>query len=108
MFLLPLFMVCMITAYTPTIEECGKTDSITASGVKAIEGRTIACDHLPFYSSVKIDGKEYVVHDRFGGDYTNKIDVFMLNKEDAVKFGVKYKLVEVKLPKEIWRYFDYE
>ena len=108
MFLLPMFMVCMITAYSPTVEECGKADAITASGIEAIEGKTIACDHLPFYSSVKIDGKEYVVHDRFGGDYKNKIDIFMTSKEDAINHGVKYRLVEVQLPKKTWRFFGYE
>lgn len=37
-----------VTAYTASYEECGKTDGITASGVKATEGRTIACDFLAF------------------------------------------------------------
>lgn len=90
-----LFVVC--TAYTAAFDECGKTDAITASGVRAIEGVTVACDGLPFGTEVIIDGHTYIVQDRFGGGYdTSKIDIYMYKKEDALKFGRQVKIVEVK------------
>lgn len=92
----PIIMFCTVTAYTPSFEECGKTDGITASGVKATVNRTIACDHLPFGTKVKILGKEYIVEDRFGGDYTDKIDIYMEDKDAAYEFGKQYLLVLVE------------
>ena len=65
-------------------EECGKTDGITACGLPAVQGVTVAADDLPFGTRIRIDGKEYVVEDRFGGDYKNKIDIFMETKEEGL------------------------
>lgn len=94
--LLPVVLTLVTcTAYTASVEECGKTDGITASGVKAVEGRTVAADHLPFGTRVIIDGHTYVVEDRFGGGYTDRIDIYMENKEDAWKFGRQYKEVQI-------------
>ena len=45
-------MVVMCTAYTASVDECGKADAITASGTHCQQGRTIACDHLPFGTKV--------------------------------------------------------
>ena len=90
-----LFVIC--TAYTASFDECGKTDAITASGVRAIQGVTVACDGLPFGTEVIIDGHTYIVQDRFGGNYgKSKIDIYMYKKEDALKFGRQIKIVEVK------------
>lgn len=93
---LPIFMIVCCTAYTPTVEECGKADGITASGVKAVEGRTVAADHLPFGTKIKIDGHIYIVEDRFGGGYNDKVDIFMNDKKDAFHFGRQWKIVEVE------------
>jgi len=84
-----------LTAYTASVEECGKADGITASGTKATQGRTIAADHLPFGTLVEIDGRLYTVEDRFGGGYTNKIDVYFENYADAIEFGRQQKIVRV-------------
>lgn len=89
------FQDVTVTAYTASLEECGKTDGITASGIKATEGRTIAADHLPFGTKVEIDGHTYTVEDRFGGGYTNKIDVYFENYADAIEFGRQQKIVRV-------------
>ena len=90
-----LFVIC--TAYTAAFDECGKTDAITASGVRAIQGVTVACDGLPFGTEVVIDEHTYIVQDRFGGNYgKSKIDIYMYKKEDALKFGRQVKIVEVK------------
>ena len=97
MFSFPTILFVLCTAYTATFDECEKTDAITASGVRAIEGVTVACDGLPFGTEVVIDGHTYIVQDRFGGGYgKSKIDIYMYKKEDALKFGRQVKIVEVK------------
>lgn len=97
MFNLPVYVLVLCTAYTAAFDECGKTDAITASGVRAIEGVTVACDGLPFGTEVVIDGHTYIIQDRFGGNYgKSKIDIYMYKKEDALKFGRQVKIVEVK------------
>lgn len=97
MFNLPTLLLVICTAYTPAFDECGKTDGITASGHKAKQGLTIACDGLPLGTEVVIDGHTYIVQDRFGGGYGKyRMDIFMDKKEDAFKFGRQIKLVEVK------------
>ena len=84
-----------VSAYTASVRECGKSDGITASGVKATEGRTVAADDLPFGTVVRVHGKEYVVEDRFGGGYTNRLDIFMEKEEAAWDFGRQMIDVEI-------------
>ena len=85
--------VYKLTAYCACRKCCGKTDGITASGVKAVQGVTIAADTriLPFGTEVIIDGHEYIVQDRGGAIKGNRIDVYFDNHQDALNFGVKYK-----------------
>lgn len=89
------FQEVTLTAYTASVEECGKADGITASGTKATQGRTIAADHLPFGTLVEIDGHIYTVEDRFGGGYTDKIDIYFDNYMAAINFGRQQRLVRV-------------
>jgi 3D (Asp-Asp-Asp) domain-containing protein len=88
-------VITEVTAYTASIEECGKDDGITASGIKAIEGITIAADDLPFGTKVEIDGQIFVVHDRFGGNYRNRIDIYMVDVSRAWEFGRHRKIVKI-------------
>lgn len=86
----------VVTAYTADPDECGgRGEGITASGYKATEGVTVAADHLPFGTIVEIDGNMYIVTDRFGGGYDNKIDIFMQDKEKAFQFGRQVKTVKI-------------
>ena len=59
----PIVEEYVITAYCPCTKCCGKSDGITASGEKAVEGVTIAADTniLPFGTKVIIDGNEFTV-----------------------------------------------
>jgi len=84
------------SAYTASSDECGKGDGITASGVVAVEGVTIACDDLPFGTVVELDGHTYIVQDRYGGGYVNRIDVFMDSKISADEFGREKLLMKIK------------
>ena len=88
--------IANVSWYTSAADECGgKDDGITASGTIATEGRTIACDHLPFGTKVLINGNEYIVEDRFGGGYTDRIDIYTETKEQAFKNGRQYIEVTV-------------
>ena len=84
-----------LTAYCACKKCCGKTDGITASGVKAVEGITVAADTrvLPFGTKVLIDGHEYTVQDKGGAIKGNKIDIYFEDHMTAKKFGVQYKEV---------------
>ena len=42
-----------------------------------------------------INNQRYIVQDRFGGGHKNRIDIYMNNKEDALKFGRQYHFVEI-------------
>lgn len=86
------------TAYCACIKCCGKTNGITASGVKAIEGVTIAADWnvLPKETVVYIQGIGYrTIQDKGGAIKGNKIDVYFNNHETAKNFGVKKLKVKV-------------
>lgn len=87
-----------LTAYCPCMKCCGKTDGITASGVQAVQGVTIAADTsvLPFDTVVIIGGKEYIVQDVGGAIKGNKIDIYFDNHQEALDFGVQYADVFVK------------
>lgn len=87
-----------LTAYCACKKCCGKTNGITASGVRAKEGVTIAADTsvLPFGTVVLIDGHEYTVQDRGGAIKGNRIDVFFDSHQKALEFGVQHKEIFMK------------
>ena len=84
--------------YCPCVKCCGKSNGITATGVRAKEGRTVAVDVdlIPLGSTVIIDGKEYVAEDTGGGIRGNKIDVFHDTHTEALRFGKKEIDIEVR------------
>ena len=47
----------------------------------------VASDDLPLGTHVLINGREYVVADRFGGGYSGTIDIFVDTYEEAIEFG---------------------
>ncbi|MBU0722583.1 3D domain-containing protein [Patescibacteria group bacterium] len=91
-----------ITAYN---SEAGQTDNspcITANGFNVCENGvedTIAANFLPFGSKVKIPGlfgnRVFVVRDRMNKRFSNRVDVWMIERPDAIKFGVKVARIEV-------------
>ena len=88
----------LITYYCACKLCCGKDDGITASGVKAKAGRTIAMDiSVPFGTKVKIGNKDgYVVEDRGGAIKGKHIDVFCSSHKLALKKGKHYKKVWIE------------
>lgn len=78
-----------ITGYDACEVCCGKTDAITASGVKATAGRTVAMRDLPFGTKIYIDGLgEYVVEDR--GVRSGVVDVFCNSHKECYEITGKY------------------
>ena len=59
----------------------------TASGVWPQVGHA-AADHLPFGTKVTLpDGRILTITDRFGGSYTDRLDIFMNSEQECWQFG---------------------
>jgi 3D (Asp-Asp-Asp) domain-containing protein len=87
------------SAYTAAADECGKSDGITASGVRVKENRTLACPpQFPFGAKIKIDGMGlYVCEDRGGAIKGNHVDIYMETKAQAFAFGRRNLMAEMVL-----------
>ena len=68
--------VYTVTGYTPGCTHCcGKSNGITASGVPAVCGRTIAAKGIEFGKTLYIEGYGYYVVEDRGGFRSNVIDM---------------------------------
>jgi len=79
-----------VSAYCSCSQCCGKSDGITFSGEKAVEGITIAADTRvhPIGTKLYIEGiGERVVQDIGGSIYGNRIDVYFDSHSQALEFG---------------------
>jgi len=87
------------SAYTAAADECGKSDGITASGLKVKEERTIACPpQYPLGTKIKIKGRGiYTCEDRGGAIKGNHIDIYVKTKKEAFAFGRRNLIAEVIL-----------
>jgi len=85
------------SAYTAAADECGKSDGITASGLKVKEKRTLACPPaFPFGTKVKIEGVGTLIcEDRGGAIKGNHFDIYVETKKEAFAFGRRNLLAEV-------------
>lgn len=85
------------SAYTAAADECGKSDGITASGLKVQEKRTIACPpQFPLGTKMKIDGMgTYTCEDRGGAIKGNHIDIYVETKVEAFAFGRRNLTAEI-------------
>lgn len=77
------------SAYTAAADECGKSNGITASGIKVQKERTLACPpEYPFGAIIEIEGMgQFRCEDRGGAIKGNKFDIYMETKAEAFKFG---------------------
>lgn len=85
------------SAYTAAADECGKSDGITASGLKVTENRTLACPpSFPFGTKMSIEGMgEFRCEDRGGAIKGNHIDIYMETKTEAFAFGRQHLTAQV-------------
>lgn len=70
----------------------------TASGVWPAVGMA-AADHLPFGSKVTLpDGRTWIVQDRFGGGYTDRLDLFMGTEGECWTWGRRWLRCRIETP----------
>ncbi len=94
----------IITAYNSEVSQTDSSPCITANGFNVCKHKTedtIAANFLKFGTKVKIPAlfgnRIFIVRDRMNVRYSNRIDVWMKNKQSALKFGVKIaKIVVIK------------
>ena len=92
-------MQIVATAYCPCEKCCGKSDGITATGVKAKENRTVAADPniLPYGTEILCGMGEFVVEDTGGALKGKKrVDFFFNTHEEALQFGRQEFTIWVK------------
>lgn len=92
----------VITAYNSDINQCDSTPCITANGFNVCEHGiedTIAANWLKFGTKVRIPelfgDRVFVVRDRMNKKHDDKVDVWMIDKQAAKKFGRKIAKIEV-------------
>jgi 3D (Asp-Asp-Asp) domain-containing protein len=89
-----------LTAYCNCKKCCGQwAGGRTASGTIPKQGRTVACNSIPFKTKLLIKGKVYTVEDT-GGMANNVIDIYFNSHAAALRFGRRqskvYKLKKKK------------
>ena len=91
-----------LTAYNSDPYQCDNSPCITANGFNVCEHGiedTIAANFLKFGTKVRIPelygDKIFIVRDRMNSRYQNRIDIWMLEKQDAKEFGAKIAKIEV-------------
>lgn len=89
--------VYLLTAYCPCVECSEGYGNMTATGKRAVEGRTIAVDPnvIDYGTTVYIDGKPYIAEDCGGLVKGKHIDIYFDSHDDVDAFGKKYAEVEI-------------
>jgi 3D (Asp-Asp-Asp) domain-containing protein len=92
----------VLTAYNSEAAQTDASPCITANGFNLCKhGKedTIAANFLKFNTRVKIPelfgDRVFVVRDRMNKRHGERVDVWMLERTDALKFGVKLAKIEV-------------
>lgn len=95
----------LVTHYDCCLECCGKTDGITASGVRATPGVTVAVDPdvIPLGADVLVDYGDgeiqyYRADDVGGAVKRNHIDLCVQSHEEAVELGRRMATVWWVMP----------
>lgn len=91
-------MKVIATAYCPCEKCCGKSDGITATGVKAKANHTVAADPniLPYGTEILCGMGEFVVEDCGGAIKGNRVDFYFDSHSEALKFGRQEFTIWVK------------
>ncbi|MEA3449800.1 MAG: hypothetical protein U9Q85_02375 [Patescibacteria group bacterium] len=94
-----------VTAYNSEIGQCDSTPCITANNFNVCEHGiedTVAANWLPFGTKVRMPElfgeRIFYVRDRMNKKYSNRMDIWMLEKQNAKQFGIKVVLIEVLEP----------
>lgn len=86
------------TAYSSTIDQCDDSPFIAASGMRVHDGM-VAANFLKFGTKVRFPDyfgdKIFVVEDRMNKRFSDRVDIWMNTKEEALNFGVRKVRVEI-------------
>jgi 3D (Asp-Asp-Asp) domain-containing protein len=93
-----------MTAYTSEVAQTDASPCITANGFNVCQHGvedTVAANFLPFGTKVQIPelfgDRVFIVRDRMNRRYSERVDVWMKDKSDALQFGVRTaKIVVLK------------
>lgn len=87
-----------VTAYTSTVDQCDSTPFITANGTRVHDG-IVAANWLKFGTRVRIPemfgDKVFIVTDRMNPRFADRMDIWMDNYDNAIKFGTRHLTIEV-------------
>lgn len=85
-----------MTAYTSEVAQTDTSPCTTANGFNVCKHGiedTVAANFLPFGAKVKIPDlfgdRIFIVRDRMNSRYSERVDVWMKEKPDALRFGVR-------------------
>lgn len=89
--------IYLLTAYCPCVECSEGYGNMTATGKRAVEGRTIAVDPdvIEYGTTVYIDGTPYIAEDCGGLVKGKHIDIYFDSHSKVDAFGKKYAEVEM-------------
>ena len=92
----------VVTAYNSELGQTDDSPCITANNFNVCDygvEDTIAANFLPFGAKVKIPElfgeRVFTVRDRMNRRFSNRVDVWMQEKPDAINFGVKIAKIVV-------------
>jgi 3D (Asp-Asp-Asp) domain-containing protein len=84
--------VVTATAYSSTVDQTDDSPFITARGTHVRDG-IVAANFLPFGTIIRIPAmfgdKTFVVEDRMHSRFSNRVDIWFTNREDALEFGLR-------------------
>ena len=87
-----------VTAYSSSEDETDSTPHLTASGTKTRDG-VLASNIFPIGTRVKIPelfgNQIFVIEDRMHERYSDRIDVWMPSKAQALRFGKRQTEVQI-------------
>lgn len=90
----------VITAYSSTPDQTDNNPFVMANGKRVHDG-AIAANFLPFGTKVRIPDlygdKIFVVEDRMHERFSKRVDIWMPNRQDAIKFGKQTGDIEIIL-----------
>lgn len=91
-----------MTAYTSEVAQTDASPCITANGFNVCKHGiedTVAINGLKFGTKIRIPdlygNRVFVVRDRMNRRYQDRVDIWMKDKKQAIKFGFKVAKVEI-------------
>jgi 3D (Asp-Asp-Asp) domain-containing protein len=91
-----------ITAYNSLPEQTNDQPCITANGFNVCKHGiedTIAANFLRFGTKVRIPDlfgdRIFIVRDRMNQRYPDRVDIWMLERDDAIQFGIRRARIEI-------------